>query len=940
MGKQGHRRKKQKANRQRRQQQVQQSLDVVVAGAADLSTTTNSVNPHSAVHQLRNPDPKVRHAALVALQASVLSQLTSSSKPIALPVLQAVREQVSNPDLECSAVAAECLAHYLSMTSAHTETDTRKEMTASWALILLGRLQECRTALVGFVTADRTTASLSKNQHKKRDTQRKQWYAIAAPCFQALCSLIEENGYALDRINLQKKTFVEVIFGMLVLLQAPSSSSSTATVPPVDTTNTPEDAMMQDPTDVTANTASSVVNVESDTLAEEYRTSTALYAARCLHSALDENHELAEVLQHSDNLGMWNTLLDEGGGGPTTLGFSTITRLHLLGCLVNLYQMTAAAALSSPSWCEQLLLEYGILGATRKLGGEAVGGRGGLFLTTLGVGNTDVSLYDALSLLELKYREAQHLWERQNEDQKMEEEIAAKVNERKEPAKEIAKRQKKNKAATRLAYQEEQKAKMIAEAEATAIVDTEMIDASGVMTEEAVEERPKKPHSGTIVREQNGEEAMHAALSAWHTKLKELQLTLEILTNLVSTWIIEDDEDPRHLNQNTALHHALRDHYTTAQLSGLLDTHPHNNSTSTHINTVRHALRGQQTAVHLSELLTTLCTYLQQGVKKSAAAAATSSMIEGDGNTTPLVISYAKKDPMKLDVEETISKLSACLINCILSNVVIVWDDGDEASTTFPITKWYRFVAACIDADSNRNTATTNNCTDAVDIMGDSAAGGTNNTQHTANNNDDDVLISSIIALFAVIAKKNCGIFNPILLFENTAISILQHTLPRRDTVCLLSSIIYAGVTTMDNTNPTGCHVLKELRLNVSQVTSQFITILMDDVDPNNNNNNTENHPVPFGTKLEILRTFMDWYGNDDFYPDIYNELQVSRSIALFLQVVASIEGSGNPTQMFTPTEFETMEIDEEQMRMILSNTARFVDYKQQLLMSQQQQQK
>ena len=196
MGKAGRRKK----NRQKRKQQL---------NADPISTTTSGIdgtlatisNPTSAVQRLRHPDPKIRHASLVALQASVLSQLhCNAGKPISKKVLQAVREQVTSNDLECAAVAAECLAQYLAGVTHSQKTEAQKQTTASWALVLLGKLNECRAALLEQQQQSQEVNSkgLSKNQRKKAEKIRKRWYAIAAPCFVALCHLIEDNGHALD----------------------------------------------------------------------------------------------------------------------------------------------------------------------------------------------------------------------------------------------------------------------------------------------------------------------------------------------------------------------------------------------------------------------------------------------------------------------------------------------------------------------------------------------------------------------------------------------------------------------------------------------------------------------------------------------------------------------------------------------------------------------
>mmetsp|Transcript_27549 Transcript_27549/g.64653 ORF Transcript_27549/g.64653 Transcript_27549/m.64653 type:complete len:386 (+) Transcript_27549:2288-3445(+) len=254
MGKAGRRKK----NRQRRKQRTGADPLLRSTDDDDASASANAVvnnNPHSALLKLRHADPKTRHAALVALQASVLDRIGCDDprrRRISMKVLQAVREQVVSNDLECSAVAAECLASYLSSSSSlsHDDDDTattsgetpkeieqRKQTTASWALVFLGRLEACRKALeerkreLELRRTDdekntKKTKRLSKNQRKKAAAIRKRWYAVAAPCFRALCRLIETNGPALDRIRGEgaAASFVDVVLGMLSL-ECRSSSS-------------------------------------------------------------------------------------------------------------------------------------------------------------------------------------------------------------------------------------------------------------------------------------------------------------------------------------------------------------------------------------------------------------------------------------------------------------------------------------------------------------------------------------------------------------------------------------------------------------------------------------------------------------------------------------------------------------------------------------------
>ena len=220
MGKQGRRKQRQKRKQQ--------------GGTGNSKQQAKDpVNPASAVHQLRHADAKTRHAALVALQATVLHP---SSKQVSLSVLQAIREQVMDNNLECASAAAECLAQYLSFACHYPE------QTASWTLVFMGRLDTCHRQI-------------------QQKTNLKQWYALAAPCLRALCKLIEVNELALNQLNLQKQTFLTTIFGLL-----------------------------QDTIEFEGNNDDRITGWVCD---------TGIYAARMLHSALDDNDEMASIINIS-----------------------------------------------------------------------------------------------------------------------------------------------------------------------------------------------------------------------------------------------------------------------------------------------------------------------------------------------------------------------------------------------------------------------------------------------------------------------------------------------------------------------------------------------------------------------------------------------------------------------------------------------------------------
>lgn len=833
---------------------------ISISNDADVDTSATIINPHSAVQRLRHADPKIRHAALVALQASVMSQLHCSNRPVSMKVLQAVREQVSSNDLECSAVAADCLAQYLSATSNKdnsnnsninsSEQQKQKQTTASWALVLLGRLDDCRKALAE--QADASKSKTSQNQQKKAEKLRKQWYAVSAPCFIALCQLIEDNGNALDQINLQKKTFVEVVFGMLSLeITTPTTTAC------ISSTNTKSDTAMTDATTATTTTTdpteSQQQQLAHDAIFTELRESTALYAARCLHSALDDNWELAEVLEHGDNKDAWKILLGQSTESSSH-ALSITTRLHLIGCLVNLYQLSLSSdetSLSSSSWQEEVLFEYGICSSTTTTRmGEEVNDHGLLLEVLLNrMNNIPTPLNIQLRNLEYNYRRAQVLLKKQQEDRELEEEVDAKVKERKEPAKLIARRQKIVKEAKREQHREKQKAKMIAEAEA-AEDDTDMMDAASDNEEDIAKS------SGKITnREQDGEEAVNEAMLAWTGTTGTIQLALEILTNLVSTWISGGGGDDEQMADSASA------------------------STPKPNNMLHNVITRHEAGSILTDMLQTLCQFLRKGKIDPEMVL--------EGKSGGKCNNYEADDPIRTDVEETIGKLSACVINCILSGITT----GDAVKSVWNI------ILTDLNAEISSNS-------------------------HTANK----AVMDAYSALSVVVTETNPHILHQetdnTTLFQQY-ITLFQQLLPRRDAVSLLSTTVLAVVSSPQAATTTANNTEAVVR----SITEVFLKLIATKVDGNaSHSNDAEVNAIIVNTQTQILQTFMDWYGTDTFYPQLYNELQVSPAI---VSCLASISNATKSENTNNNSAMNVIDIDEEQIE-ILNNSERFVEYKKQ----------
>jgi len=504
MGKQGRRKQRQT----RRQQHEQKTAP----------TTSNdglppvAVNPSSAIHQLRHADPKVRQNALIALQANIIHQedggntstSRDSSKVISVAVLQAIREQVMDNNLECASAAAECLALYLSYCTT-TTMEHQAVTTASWIPILMSRLDQCLTSIQG-------------------DSKKwKHWYAVAGPCMKTLCKLIESNQRALDYITsttIQMDTFWKILLGFLTMI-----------------------AQFEKTTDIRFN---------------EWVEETAIYAARTLHSSLDENPDLVARIQSttttlsSSSSSPQNPTAEALGQLFTALpNLPHLSRVHLCGSLVNMYQL-----IPSTTWLSTLFIQYALPSLNQYL-----------IIST-----------DHLQSSEQAFSEGLALRKVQKEDEELEGEIIRKIQDRKEPARLIARRQK------------------------------DM-------------ERGSKP---TIEEIKDGEEAMEEAITAWSTIIIPLQLTLEVTANLLSTFIRDEDDMDQDIPQSSSSSSTLHTALITTRLAESLVT-----------------------------AMQTICTYQEQRLGS------------GGGSLLP-----KEHEALTEDLQDCMSKLSACITNAILSKVL------------------------------------------------------------------------------------------------------------------------------------------------------------------------------------------------------------------------------------------------------------------------------
>lgn len=371
------------------------------------------------LQRLRHADARTRHAGLAALATTILDPESLGKRKVKLDLLQAIRERVMDDDLECAQAAAGCLANYIS----YGQHDNHFEETASWTVVLVQRLNAC--------------AQMLKDQPTKR------WWALTMQCLHALCSLIETNPQALDRLTADNA--IPVILRLLehgaTELEQSRSIASAA----------PDQNMF-------------------------LQENVAIYAARTLHSALDDNHDLLNQWMKS-HPASWQVIQTSCENQVLPV----LCRLHCAGCLVTARLLSGIEALQSPVISQAIPLLHTFLQL-----------------------NLESRLVET-------YIQCHKNWLEEEADDQLEREAIQAVKQRREPARLIARRQKQMKA-------EKDKLKQA------------MADAN----EEDKDDMDQDDDKPSEVARENAREVLEKARDAWHNEIAPLELALEITANLTS----------------------------------------------------------------------------------------------------------------------------------------------------------------------------------------------------------------------------------------------------------------------------------------------------------------------------------------------------------------------------------------------------------------------
>ena len=898
------------------------------------NNNSNNNNNNAVVKRLRHVDRQVRLATLLGLQSTLLlgsdsSNNSSNNKLFTMDILQAVREQImdhSANNLECAIAASECIVQYLKNNSNNNnlnnndnnnnQNDTTSSIMASWSVIFIGRLEQCYNAIQQL-----QQTQTQQQHHHGPSSSLSHWYALTVPCLQALCYLVETNPIALQQVVMKKMnmktktkdkdsmTFLDIIVGLIhnVLTYYKQQQEQQQQQPGKGATAAgggagEEDSIMTESTEATSGgTPATNADITMDKTKKKKRNKkkkggknnsnnnatnnnkfasnvhelvrlTSIYSCRILHSSLDDNHDLAysflsittstststttaptnNTSPSSSSTVMlyesiqWSTSVVSLSSSPS---FPTIAKLHLIGSFVTAIQQVVDATNKSHGYWMNKFLSVGILYLLNELDIN----KNATSHEHSSMGDVENSFNSSDTMRRLhtiygKYLDAYILSQQQLDDDKLERDIVRKQNQKRESAREIARRQKnQERPVDHIRDLNQQVARKVA-ASASAgaaevdIDDKEMED----VHEQQGEEEGDSKKEDEYVRPPDGQQAMEDALRDWNSLLDPFELALEVSANLVSCLIPKDenDEDGDEMMMMTDNHQQHRSMSVSPVLERSIQT----------------LLVQGNLSNRLLKLLQQVCTL------KSTLLANTTSQAAAGGVG------------LLEDLDNITSKVSACVVNCILSHSLQVGSNGGDSNTTTIVdpNQFWQNLKPYI-----RNDGTSSILAVAV--------------QHSPRLRQ--VLISSSSSSFELdflLGELDSGAQTP-----NDVTRKMQ-----RDIVTMLASSIGPAV----STGPDAVTVPSEI---VTKIASSFLRVLQYD-------------SSSVDVACEVLNALMDIFSEDDLYDDIFRKLNV---LMHFENGLANCMQSLQQGQQ--RSDEQSMDMDEEQED-VLFNAQRFVEYKQQ----------
>ena len=521
----------------------------------------------NVVKKIRHGDPRVRHAALVALSSTLYdsNSLSSAAKNAANgkqrkdsaaasannpTLLRALAERMLDPDVPCATTAAGCLSNYVgfyttSVSSITGGGDNAEVNVASEVMvpILLQRVQkslEVVHALGGQIVesvanakaavASSAAVSASNNKNSSSNATEKLWlsskeqWSLLSLTLQTLAGLIENCPMAVQRMSggFASSTTNNNIF--VFLLHVLSLSGTSLKV--LDEGNVVAQQQLQ---------------YEKEPILD-----AATNAARALHSLLDDNSSLiASIPVHAAPSNAAATTIfaamEELKNTVTNTQFSDITRLHASGAILSLRkvlvidkEMSGSSNLNKEEQQIQLALQSC---------------------------TSDVVLPMLHALFDVKFENnesssnpkiiVQRIMDLSNQistqkrDEEMESQIAHDIKQRKEPARSIARRQKEMKKDRETQKQQEKEGQVeTMEEDNTVSKESKPVQEGGAMIVEADgEEKDKQDIKVEDTPAGDLKDELDGVVQSWRDLMGSYKLALELTANLCAGKEDDDEDD-------------------------------------------------------------------------------------------------------------------------------------------------------------------------------------------------------------------------------------------------------------------------------------------------------------------------------------------------------------------------------------------------------------
>ncbi|KAL7465094.1 LOW QUALITY PROTEIN: hypothetical protein ACHAXS_005422 [Conticribra weissflogii] len=507
----------------------------------------------NVIKKIRHGDPRVRHAALVALSSTLYDSNSLSSAASNAgresprndggaasannpTLLQALAERILDSDIPCATAAAGCLSNYVGfyatsvsgMTATSGESEEVNVASEVMVPILIQRVQKSLEAVnslrekISEIIKTTTTAAAASSaaaKGNKTDPQageklwlssKEQWELLSLT-LQTLAGLIENCPMAVQRMSggFTSSSTTSTIFTSL--LQVLSLSANFL-------------ILLEG-----VNAAAQQLSQKCD----EPILDAATNSSRALHSLLDENASLIASIPTTvmppatpSNIPSINifSVLEELKKTIVNTNFSSMTRLHASGVVFSLRKVLVVDKEASGS-------SFDALGEQIKLALQTCA--------------SDVVLPMLHSLFDLKFNDTNSINPKelvkrmvdlskeisaQIQDEQMESQIVKEINQRKEPARMIARRQKKLREEKEKLKQSHQQGHGAMDDDdiATKDVKTGQESAAMVVEQEGDEKKPDQSNAGDLKDELNH------VLQSWRDLMGSYKLALEVIANLCS----------------------------------------------------------------------------------------------------------------------------------------------------------------------------------------------------------------------------------------------------------------------------------------------------------------------------------------------------------------------------------------------------------------------